>query len=60
MPTFRTKNRFARFVRKAAARNTYRTLEGLDDRTLKDIGLSRCDLMAFRNIGDLRQGPRSR
>ncbi|MBZ0218611.1 MAG: DUF1127 domain-containing protein [Fimbriimonadaceae bacterium] len=60
MLTFHTKKRFARFVGRVANRNTYRTFDGLDDRTHKDIGLSRLDLMAFRNAGDQRRGPGSR
>jgi len=45
---------------KAANRKTWRALHDLDDHMLRDIGLCRSDLFAFRPGDDPRRNPRSR
>ena len=42
---------------KAANRKTYRGLRYLGEHTLKDIGLSRCDVDSYRSGYDPRRGP---
>jgi uncharacterized protein YjiS (DUF1127 family) len=45
---------------RALSRRTYHELSGLNDHMLRDIGLSRFDLMNFRHNPERNPGPRSR
>jgi uncharacterized protein YjiS (DUF1127 family) len=45
---------------RAKNRKNYRVLRDLSDHTLRDIGLSRSDLLALQHGHDLHLGPRPR